>query len=371
MRKQAFIASLLCLLMFAGIASAGLSWPWPVEGRYTAKVHLTGTIQLGWYNWTSETFETYNLSSFEANFTAMVPTGIAPGQYNNAKFEGYARVDDTSIEFYGGIRVNATCPGFMVSFTVPNKWPTVPMGAFEACGTVATTITQTTLPPVQYTWVHVVGPVMQYGNEPARGWLNAHALITNVTQLAKAHVFWMPIPKLTPVILPESTNFTYSFYHASLINTTKAALNYSGYDFYVQGLWTVCNVTFTYSGQKFEHCEETTTVVRQNTTGDLKVYGVWKNFTVSLAGFSDVKGLVLYTAIRNRPIPEGDVTGPNGQPDGKVDIWDLVHVAKHIGETPGFGLGSHDLQEVESCDVNFSFHIDVYSLVTVATEIGG
>jgi hypothetical protein len=373
MRKEAFIASLLCLLMFAGIASAGSTSPCPVEDRYTARVYLTGTIQLGWYNWTSETCETYNLTGFEANFTAMVPTEITPGQYNNATFEGYARVDNVSIEFKGGIRVNATCPGFMVSFAVPNNWPQVPMGLFEACGTVKTTITKTTLPSLQYTWVHVVGPVMQYGNEPAMGWLNAHAMITNVTQLAKAHVFWMPMPKFTPGSWPELTNVTYSFYHASLINASIVAVNYTGYDFYVKGLWTVCNVTFIYSGEKFEHCEETTTVVRQNATGELKVSPL--NFTVSLAGFNDVKGLVWRLDIWHWTILEwnldGDVSGPNnGQPDGKVDIWDLVAVAKHIGMTPGFGQGIHDLQDVEQYDVNFDCHVDVYSLVTVANEIG-
>jgi hypothetical protein len=359
--------------MFAGLISAGSALP--MEDRYTAKVSLTGTIQLGWYNWTSKTFETYNLTSIEANFTAMVPTEIIPGNYNNATFKGYARVDNDSIEFHGDIQANATCPRFMVSFTVPNNWPKVPMGTFEACGTVETTITKTTLPSLQYTWVHVVGPVTHYGNETAKGWLNAHAMITNVTQLAKAHVFWMPRPNVTntPGHVPESSNFTYSFYYANLINTSIVSVNKTGYDLYVKGLWRVYNVTFIYSGQHFEHQEkENVTLVIQNATGELKVSAL--NFTISIAGFEDVKGLVWRLDIWHRAIPEwsleGDVSGPNGQPDGKVDIFDLVAVAKHIGETPGLGQGSHDVQEVERYDVNSDFQIDVYSLVTVANEIG-
>jgi hypothetical protein len=359
--------------MFAGLVSAGSGWT--MDDRYTAKVYLTGTIQLGWYNWTSKTFETYNVTGIEANFTAMVPTEIIPGTYNDATFEGYARVDNDSIEFYGDIQANATCPGFTVSFTVPNDWPQVPMGAFEACGTVETTITKTTLPSLQYTWVHVVGPVTHYGNESAMGWLNAHAMITNVTQLAKAHVFWMPRPNvtITPDHGPESTNFTYSFYHANLINATIVSVNKTGYNFYVEGLWRIYNITFIYTGQHFDHAAPpNATLVKQNATGELKVSGL--NFTISIAGFNDVKGFVCRLDIWHRAIPEwnldGDVSGPNGQPDGKVDIFDLVAVAKHIGETPGLGRGSHDLQEVERYDVNSDFQIDVYTLVTVANEIG-
>jgi hypothetical protein len=371
MRKEAVIAILLSLLMFAGLAFAGSSLPVPPT-PITARVYLTGTIQLGWYNWTSHTYETYNLTTVEANFTAMVPSEITPGTYTNATFEGYARIDQNSVEFYGDVKVNATSRRFMVSFTVPNTWPKVPMGTFEANGTVETIITKTTLPSLQYTYVRVVGPVTKYGNDTVMGWLNANAMITNVSEVAKAHVFWMPI---VPYVLPKGANFTYSFYHASLINTSIAAVNYTGYDFYVKGLWTVYNVTITYSGQQFDRCKENTTVVKENATGELMVSGL--NFTVSITGFKDVTGSVWRLDIWHRATPEwnldGDVSGPNGVPDGKVDIYDLVAVAKHIGEgplDPGFGQGSHNLQDAERYDVNYDFHVDVYSLVTVASEIG-
>jgi hypothetical protein len=134
----------------------------------------------------------------------------------------------------------------------------------------------------------------------------------------------------------------------------------------------VYNVTFTYYGQQFNDWKENVTVVAQNATGDLAVSGL--NFTVSLAGFNDIQGSVWRLDIYHRAIPEwnldGDVSGPNGVPDGKVDIYDLVAVARHIGETPGFGRGSDNLQNVERYDVNFDFQVDVYSLVTVASEIG-
>jgi len=301
----------------------------------------------------------------EANFTAMVPGEITPGTYTNATFGGFARIDKDSIEFYGDIKANATCPRFMVTFTVPNSWPTVPMAVLEACGTVEATITKTTLPNLTYTWVSVIGWVTKYGNENATGWLNAQAIITNVTAVAKVHLAWMPKPIITPGPTPKSTNFTYSFYAASLINTTTVAMNYTGFDFYVSGLWTVYNVTFTYSGPSFRQCKENMTVAKQNATGTLEVSGGWKNFVVSITGFSDVNGLVQRAIISHRRIMDGDFTGK-----GYVNIFDLVAVAKHMGDTPGMGQGLMGLQEVETYDLNFNFQIDVYTLVTVANEIG-
>jgi len=373
MKKQALIAILLCFLMFAGLASVGSSYP-SQAATYTAKISLTGTIQLGWYNWTSQTFETFNVSIAETNFTANVPQEIAPGQYVNSTFEGYARMDETNTtQFFGVIHVNDTSPGFMVSFTVPYSLPQVDCFTLEAFGTIETTITQIQQPTIQYTLVRLVGPVTQYGNENVTGWISARAVITNTSQTAKVHIFWMPMPPITPGrSTPLSTNFTYSFYHAMLISASKVAVNYTGYEFYVNGTWTVENVTFTYSGQHFDDCRQNVTVVKTNATGQLMVSGV--NFTVSIAGFNDLTGPVWRLDIWHVSIAawclDGDVSGPNGVPDGKVDIYDLVAVARHIGETPGFGQGSCNLQQVEQYDVNYDFQVNVYSLVTVAAEIG-
>jgi hypothetical protein len=357
--------------MLAGLVSVGSGWPGQTP-YVAAKVSLAGTIQLGWYNWTTSTFVTYNVSIVQANFTANVPPEIAPGQYNNATFEGYAQVDQTSIDFFGIINVNATSPGFMASFSIPNSWPQVPICTLEACGTVETTITPYELPTLQYTIVHLLGPVKQYGSENATGWINADGMITNVTQLAKAHVFWMPTPSSTPGRTPKSTNFTFSFYHACLINASIVAVNHTGYNFYVYGLWTVYNVTFTYTGQHFDQCRENVTVAAQNVTGDLAVSG--DNFTVSITGFYNIVGSAWRLDIYQRTVPEwnleGDVSGPNGRPDGVVNIYDLVAVAKNIGETPGMGQGTYNLQQVEQFDVNFGCQVNVYSLVTVASEIG-
>jgi hypothetical protein len=144
-------------------------------------------------------------------------------------------------------------------------------------------------------------------------------------------------------------------------------VNYTGYNFYVYGWWTVYNVTFTYYGQQFCQSKESVTVVAQNVTGDLAVSSL--NFTVSITGFNEVNGSVWRLKIYRSIIPEwnleGDVTG-----QGTVNLYDLVAIARNIGETPGCGQGSCSLQQVEQYDVNFDCQINIYSLVTVASEIG-
>jgi hypothetical protein len=321
---------------------------------YAASVSLKGDMVLKFYN------ETYSAPDVEKNFTAVVPSRISPGEYN-ATFEGIAWIDDESVRFFGIIMTeNGT---FMAEFSVPNTWSGIPTGKCGASGTLTITLSkveQMPGPTPPFQWIHVVGPVTQYGLNASRGWLNAHAKISPEENLTMAHVFWMPMP---PLEENENGNFTYSFYHAKLINTTMVALNYSGNDFYVSGLWTVYNVTFTYHDfQGEEEYQEDILYVVQNRTGELKVYGNWMNFTISIEGFDDIIGLVKHFGVHPRACLEGDING-----DGKVDIYDLVHVAKYIGCTPKTPT---DLEGIEQADVNHDTHVDIYDLVTVATEIG-
>jgi hypothetical protein len=331
-----------------------------VSDFYAAKIDLKGNIKLEWYyNETSESYEVY----VEKSFLAMVPKEVPPGEYS-ASFEGYADVEQSMIEFYGTLQVGNV--KFKVEFTVTNEWPEIPTGKCKATGQVYVTIQETELPSIQYTWVHVAGKVTYYGGIPSHGWLTAHAKLSEFENITKAHVCW--IPYLTPgKPLRGSINYTFTFYAARLINTTTVQLNYNGYDFYIAGLWTVINVTCKYYGENFEHYEEYKSIIVQNATGELKVYNGWQDFTVSISGFNNVIGKVVFSRISSLRISECDVNY-----DGKVDIADLVHVARRIGSTPGCVMGSFGLSmftEFVSIDFNFDFKIDIHDLFSVATEI--
>ena len=371
--------SIMALLCIAAIGSTA------VMADSTGPVHpvlveLTGVMQLGWFVQTDSI-------TVAANFTANVPLNITAGTYN-ATFQGFARVSENYVDFNGVIETeNGT---FLADFEVPNSY-TVPTGECGASGILTLQISDITTTPPQFEYIQLVGHVTDYNYTPAFGWLSANAKIsTNSTigqteNMANAQAVWEP---LSPSILPlwnvsavATGNFTYSFYAARLINTTMVALNYSGYDVYIQGLWTVLNVTFTFSGIHWVNFTESESCVAQNVTGELMVNGNWGptgpsaslcrtsagNFTLSLAGFDDVTGSVDQFVLHARAILDGDVLG-----HGVVDIYDLVYIARNIGSiagSPQLG-GLQSFEGIEKADLNGDFHVDIYDLVTAASQFG-
>lgn len=379
------VISIMALLCITAIGSATVMGDMNRPFN-TVQVQMTGTMQLGWYT------QTDNIT-VAANFTANVPPSITDGTYNGT-FQGFARVGVNNIDFNGVIETeNGT---FMADFVVPNS-DTIPTGQCGASGILVLVITEITpTPPIQCEYVQVAGRVTDYGNTSAFGRLSANAKFTNTTaglvnNVTNANVCWAPL--FGPIVPlwnktdwnnPNATQtFTYSFYAARLINTTMTALNYSGYDFYVSGLWTVLNITYTYSGVNWCNFNASESSVAQNVTGELMVNGNWNitanpgrdipcrtnfgNFTLSLTGFNDVTGFADLITVHARAVLDGDVLN-----HGVVDIYDLVYVAKCAGTTAGSPQsgGLQNFEGVEKADVNFDFHVDIYDLVTVSTELG-
>jgi hypothetical protein len=164
----------------------------------------------------------------------------------------------------------------------------------------------------------------------------------------------------------------YNFYVARLLNTTLVALNYGGADLYIQGYWSVHNVTFVY--QPGGGISITDELLVDKGQGIFSVANSWKSFTAQISGVPPlvvmVSGTVIFYAIRSREIPMGDVSGPTtGVPDGKVNIYDLVHVARHYGATPGDPDLSHPQYDF-SLDFDFDYKIDIYDVTTIAVNIG-
>lgn len=70
------------------------------------------------------------------------------------------------------------------------------------------------------------------------------------------------------------------------------------------------------------------------------------------------------TVLVTNQIP-GDVSGPNNEPDGKVDIHDLLFVSLHYGKTSG----SEDWDQVKLADLNGDSGIDIEDLSGIAQLI--
>jgi hypothetical protein len=229
----------------------------------------------------------------------------------------------------------------------------VPIFAFLVLTLVTPAFAQLPTAPV---FVSMRGNVTSYGAKGAFGYCGVLAEI-NVT----AHAFLAWIPFGGPAI-PE----IYNFYAAELANGTAVKLNFEAQDLYIQGLWNVYNVTFIYQpGQTQGNYSLTKELLVNQGPGSLSVTGNWTDFAVNILSISLVQGNVTFHAISGVRIPPGDVTGPNGKPDRKIDVYDLALVARAYGSTPSqtslyqFGL-----------DFNFDFTIDIYDVTTVAASLG-
>jgi hypothetical protein len=221
------------------------------------------------------------------------------------------------------------------------------------------------------TYVIMRGGITSYSVEPTvpmtstNGWCGVYAMVGGT-----AHVL-MAWPSGNPSV-PE----IYHFYTAVLVNTTLVALDYSGPDFYadlyIQGSWNVHNVTFVYEPGGGRSVTDILLV--DNGTGTLSVTGNWQSFAAEILGAPPlvvvVNGLVTFHAVRSAEIPIGDVSGSTiGDPDGKIDILDLVHAARAYGATPGDPNLQHPRYDF-SLDFDLDYRIDIIDLTTIAVNIG-
>jgi len=209
------------------------------------------------------------------------------------------------------------------------------------------------------TWVFMAGSIDWYGTNGVVGWCGVFA---KIDEWAEARTFWMQFQ-----IQPIPGNYT--FYFARLENASLVKLDYQGKDFYILGLWDVLKITFVY--ERGGGMTKVVEIIVDDAPGELYVTsdfsGVWKDLTINIIGVDLLRGnVIFYRIITTGPIPKGDVRGLNPNlPDGKIDIMDLVHVARAYGETPKPG-GRYDF----NIDFNFDFTIDIYDLTTVAASLG-
>ncbi|UCH32427.1 MAG: hypothetical protein JSV05_03345 [Candidatus Bathyarchaeota archaeon] len=245
---------------------------------------------------------------------------------------------------------------------------TVFMLALLAIGNFIPAIAQAEDVSIQKTWVRMRGRITQWGASPAFGWICAHAKLVNVTDISRewaaARAIWTQHQPMVSTH-PPTENFTISFFITKLIDTTLVELNYSGYDFYISGLWNVYNVTFAYyvdgSGNLLGFSMTLEALIIQG-EGELCVLNDWHDFQLRIDGIDLLSGDVIMYAVGQWEIKICDVNG-DGVGDGKVDIHDLVRVARRYGSMPG--LGSYDIE----MDFNFDFRIDIGDLTTLAANI--
>jgi len=224
---------------------------------------------------------------------------------------------------------------------------------------------------IQSLWVRMRGFDTMWGDTPVFGWVDANARIINdngtVHRWAGAHAIWSTErPRLNCTQLPTE-NVTFTFYAAKLVNQSDVQMNYSGAIVQMSGLWDVVNVTTTILVNEtggLIGVTRTFTPWLIEAPGALRVLpppqpGMALHFTLAIEGMPMLQGFVVDFFVKFVAIKICDLND-----DGKVDLIDLVRVAKRYHAAPGLPAFNPDM------DLNQNSEIDLGDLTTVAASIG-
>jgi hypothetical protein len=257
-------------------------------------------------------------------------------------------------------------------------------------------------------WARMNGMITEWnttdGNSTrAFGWVVANAAIVNINgtthEWAKANAMWSDMMRPHPegdhplgpgfqvndTTAPGNFSCTFTFYTAKLLSFTDISFNKteSGHDFYLAGLWNVTQRTETINITVITSANDTwrqfdreinvtctDTPVATNATGTLVadwggVMGWIGKFVLSIDGVGTLSGFASRGIEWAHELNMCDLGDAQGIPRGKVDINDLVKVAKHFGEAPGFGNYDPNL------DLNGNGKVDIGDLTTIAANIQG
>ncbi len=218
---------------------------------------------------------------------------------------------------------------------------------------------------VSQTWVRLRGQITQWGSTPVFGWINVHARTVETENVSKdwawVRAVWSDSGRHLNCTDLTTENITYSFFAACLVNSSQIELDYSGYDFYILGVWNVYNVTLEYYVNEYGDLLSYTLsieAVETDADGELRVLDGWTDFELDIGELDMLTGNVLMHAVGSMEINICDING-----DHNVGIADLARIAKCYGAMPGFGNYNHEM------DFNLDYKIDIGDLTTVAANI--
>lgn len=219
----------------------------------------------------------------------------------------------------------------------------------------------------QSLWIQMRGVITHSDDTPVIGFIGANARIVNINgtrhEWARVHAIWSNAPDRLNLTKPPTENFTFVFYSARLVNTTDVALNYSGYNLFISGLWNVVKVTTTVNVGQNGALKNVTRVLEPiviEGEGELHVFNSWRLFELNITGIPLLTGVVNRGMFKYTEIKMCDIND-----DGKVDLRDLVRIAKRFNTMPGLFNYDHDM------DFNENDKIDIGDLTTVAANIQG
>jgi hypothetical protein len=229
---------------------------------------------------------------------------------------------------------------------------------------------------VQQSWVRVNGVITKWGDTNVTGFLSAFSktaiLNTDATrQLAQADAIWTTNKSRPISSLKTKDNFTYSFYSAKLVNASVATIVGTGSNFFLNGTWSVFNVTstvtiLTNSEGDITNIHRDQDVKVSKAYGELNVTDNWTKFKLTITGLDPLTGSVIRSMTRQKQfnpfkVTDDDLTSTESE--DKVSRVDLATVKRCYGAMPGWGNFDNKM------DFNRNYKIDIADLTTVAANI--
>jgi len=220
----------------------------------------------------------------------------------------------------------------------------------------------------QSLWIRTRGLIHEWGTEPAFGWVNAHVRMIDVNgtyrEWAWIHATWSDDRPHINCSQPPTENFTFVHYATRLVNTTDITLNGTDYDLLVTGLWNVTKITVSVyvdgNGNLLYVERVVEPYLADLATGEFKVFNGWRRFELNISGVPLLTGIIVGYRMAFLEIKLFDIND-----DGKVDIVDLVRVARRYRFVPG--MFNYD----DAADVNADGQVDIGDLTTIAANIEG
>jgi hypothetical protein len=225
---------------------------------------------------------------------------------------------------------------------------------------------------IQSNYISLNGPVTKWGTANVSGALQAQTRTvvinaTNARQGSTASAIWTTNTSRPINAFRARENFTYTFYSARLAEPSVSALNVSGNDFFMNGTWTVYQVTTSFNITTNSngtitgfHRDQDAVALATKVYGELKVTGNWTTFSLAINGVNTLTGSVHAQRMGSRifnPFKVNDDAGAT------VTSADMACVANAYGAMPGWG--NYD----QRMDYNLNYRIDICDLATAGANV--
>jgi len=229
-------------------------------------------------------------------------------------------------------------------------------------------------PKLQQSFVRWDGVITDWGPTSVAGAIQAQSrtMVFNDSssrQGASATALWTTNTSRPISAFRDRENFTYTFYSARLTNANVSGLNIGTDDFFLNGTWTVYNVTTTFTINTdingtitgFHNSQDATALVT-NEYGELIVNNNWANFTLAIDGVTPLTGSVHRQMTRSMQF-NPFIIGDDSATPTTVTRADVMNIGRAYGAMPGWG--NYD----QRMDYNFNYKIDIIDLATAAANV--